>query len=218
MHAVIFAGGTLRLGKAVGAAIASADLVIAADRGAMMALQYGCTPALIVGDFDSLTIPSVDLEKAGSELIRVAAEKDETDTELAVQVAIARGADTITLVGGLGGERFDHTMANILLLAGFRDVSIRIVDGPSICWLLCGPGSTHIQGQSADLLSLLPLTRVARGVLTKGLYYPLNGETLHFGKPRGVSNVFIDEQAEVSITEGMLLVIYTNAQELTGLL
>jgi thiamine pyrophosphokinase len=180
----------------------------------MTALQYGCTPAVIVGDFDSLALPASNLAKIGSELIRVAAEKDETDSELAVQVAVARGANTITLLGGLGGERFDHTMANILLLAGFEDVSIRIVDGPSVCWLLRGPASSRISGQVADLLSLLPLTGEARGVHTKGLYYPLNGETLRFGKPRGVSNVFIHEQAEVSLAEGMLLVIYTNVREL----
>jgi len=150
----------------------------------------------------------------GSELVRAAVEKDETDTELAVQVAIARGADSITLLGGLGGERFDHTMANILLLAGFEDVPIRIVDGPSVCWLLRGPESMSIQGQPADLLSLLPLTGEARGVRTKGLYYPLNDETLRFGKPRGVSNTFTDEQAEVSLVEGMLLIIYTDVQEL----
>ena len=214
MHAVIFAGGTLRPGKAVDAAIASADLIIAADRGTMMAVQRGYTPAIIVGDFDSLTIPPDELEKMGSELVRAAVEKDETDTELAVQVAIARGADSITLLGGLGGERFDHTMANILLLAGFEDVPIRIVDGPSVCWLLRGPGSMSIQGQPTDLLSLLPLTGEARGVRTKGLYYPLNDETLRFGKPRGVSNVFTDEPTEVSLGDGMLLIIYTNVQEL----
>ncbi len=214
MHAVIFAGGTLRPGKAVDAAIAAADLIIAADRGTMEALQRGYTPAIIVGDFDSLALPSNELKKMRSELVRAAVEKDETDTELAVQVAIARGADSITLLGGLGGERFDHTMANILLLAGFEDVSIRIVDGPSVCWLLRGPGSTCIQGQPADLLSLFPLTGEARGVRTKGLHYPLNDETLRFGKPRGVSNTFTDEQAEVSLVDGMLLIIYTNFQEL----
>jgi thiamine pyrophosphokinase len=214
MHAVIFAGGTLRPGKATDAAIATADLIIAADRGAMMALQHGYTPAIIVGDFDSLALPSDELEKMGSELVQAAVEKDETDTELAVQVAIARGADSVTVLGGLGGERFDHTMANILLLAGFEDIPIRIVDGPSVCWLLRGPGSTCIQGQRADLLSLLPLTGEARGVRTKGLYYPLNDETLRFGKPRGVSNAFTNEQAEVSLVKGMLLIIHTNVREL----
>ena len=215
MHVVIFAGGTLRPGKAVQAAIASADLVIAADSGAASALHHGCTPAIIVGDFDSLDpLTAQQLQEQGSRVVPVPAEKDETDTELAIQAAIEQGASAITILGWLGGERFDHTMANILLLAGFETVPIRLVDGPSICWLLRGPGVASIEGQVDDLLSLLPLTSDATGVRTKGLYYPLHGETLHFGKPRGVSNVLMQEHAEVSLEGGLLLIIHTDIREL----
>ena len=213
MHIVIFAGGTLRPGKAVDAAIASADLVIAADSGAVTALDYGCKPSIIVGDFDSLAaLPLQQLQAQGSQVIRAAVEKDETDTELAIQAAIQQGASTITLLGALGGTRFEHSMANILLLAGFETVPIRIVDGPSICWLLRGPGQTAINGHAGDLLSLFPLTSDATGVRSEGLYYPLHGETLHFGKSRGVSNVLIQEQAEVFLESGLLLVILTDKE------
>ena len=147
-------------------------------------------------------------------IIRAAAEKDETDSELAIQTAIEQGASAITILGWLGGARFDHTMANILLLAGFETTPIRLVDGPSVCWLLRGPGRAIIDGQVDDLLSLLPLTGEATGVRTQGLYYPLHGETLRFGKPRAVSNVLTQEQAEVSLEEGLLLLIHTNTQEL----
>jgi len=215
MHVVIFAGGTLRPGKAFYAAIDNADMFIAADSGAATALQYGCTPGIVVGDFDSLDgMLLEDLVRRGSEIRRAAVEKDETDTELAMQVAIEEGATRITLAGALGGARFDHAMANILLLAGFEDVPITLVDGPSMCWLIHGPGSSAIDGQAGDLVSLLPLTSDASGVRTKGLYYALRGEVLSFGKPRGVSNVLIEEHAEVSVEDGMLLVIHTNVEEL----
>src|SRR6266487_6582134 len=215
MHIVIFAGGALRPGKAFYAAINSADMFIAADNGAATALQYGCTPRIVVGDFDSLDeFLLEDFGKRGSEIRRAAVEKDETDTELAVQVAIDEGATRITLVGALGGARFDHTMANILLLAGFEGVPITLADGPSMCWLVRGPGSSAIDGQVGDLVSLLPLTSDASGVRTKGLYYALKGETLAFGKPRGVSNMLIEEHAEISVQGGMLLVIYTDVEEL----
>jgi len=219
MHVVVFAAGTLRPGRAVDEAVTSADLVIAADGGAATARRYGCMPAIIVGDFDSL--PARELaamqqagEQDGIEIIRVAAEKDETDTELALQVALERGASRITLLGALGGARFDHTMANVLLLADFAAVPIRIVDGPSLCWLLRGPGSTSIHGQRNDLLSLLPLTSEATGVRTTNLYYPLHGETLRFGRARGVSNVLTGPRAVVSLESGLLLVIHTATQEL----
>ena len=213
MHAVIFAGGTLQPGSAVEQALANAELIIAADRGAETALQYGYTPALVVGDFDSLTLSIQELEARGSMLVRAPVEKDETDAELAVQIALQRGAHTITLLGGLGGARFDHTLANVLMLAAF-DVSIRLVDGPTTCWLLRGPGSTRIDGQPGDLLSLFPLSGDATGISTRDLYYPLHNATLQFGRPRGVSNQLISKQAEVQLVGGMLLITHTNKQEL----
>jgi len=212
MHAIIFAGGTLQSGKAVDAALVHADLIVAADSGADTALRYGLTPSIIIGDFDSLVIPLQTLADLGCEIIRAAREKDETDSELAVQIAIERGANAITILGGLGGTRFDHTMANILLLAGY-ETPIRIVDGDTTCWLLRGPGSTQISGKTGDLVSLLPLTAEATGVETHNLYYPLHGGSLAFGKPRGVSNVLTSDEAEVSLTSGMLLIIF---QSLAG--
>src|SRR6266516_6780261 len=218
MHVVMFAGGALRPGKAFYAAISSADMFIAADSGAETALQFGCTPCIVVGDFGSLdTAVLQELSERGSEIRRAAVEKDETDTELAVQVAIDEGATRITLTGAFGGARFDHTMANILLLAGFEGIPITIVDGPSTCWLVRGPGSSAIDGQVGDLVSLLPLTGDASGIRSKGLYYALKGEALSFGKPRGVSNVLIEEHAEVSVVGGVLLIIYTNKKELSAL-
>ena len=215
MHIVIFAGGTVRPGKAINEAIASADLIIAADKGAATALSYHCIPSIIVGDFDSLPAPLLQqVRQQQSRIIQAAVEKDETDTELALQVAIQQGATRITLLGALGGSRFDHTFANILLLASFESTPVRIVDGPSTCWLLRGPGHSTIHGQINDLLSLFPLTADAHGVTTSGLYYSLHAETLSFGKPRGVSNFLVQEQAEVSLEQGLLLLIHTNVQEL----
>src|SRR6266516_8215265 len=100
MHVAIFAGGEFKPGRAFHEAIASADLIIAADSGAATALHYGCSPAIVVGDFDSLDAPRLqELKTRGSSIDQVAVEKNETDTELAVQAAIEEGADTITLLG-----------------------------------------------------------------------------------------------------------------------
>jgi thiamine pyrophosphokinase len=215
MHVVIFAAGALRPGRAVDASLDGADLVIAADRGAATAIRYGRTPAFVVGDFDSLDEATLQqLQARGSHIRRASPHKDETDSELAVQLALELGATAVTLLGGLGGARFDHAMGNILLLAGFEQVDMRIVDGPSACWLLRGPGSTSVRGQSGDLLSLLPLTADVTDIYTHGLYYALRGESLRFGKPRGVSNVLSRQQAEVTCEQGLLLLIHSAAAEL----
>lgn len=210
MHVVIFAGGIVRPGKAVDAAIANADMFIAADSGAATALHYHAVPAYIVGDLDSLGEQTLaEARERGSQVIPAQPEKDETDTELAVLVALEHGTTQITLLGALGGARIDHTLANVLLLAGFETIPMRIVDGDSTCWLLRGPGKTSIEGQQGDTLSLLPLTTDAEGILTTGLYYPLHSETLSFGRPRGVSNVLTGQRAEVSLERGLLLVVHT---------
>jgi thiamine pyrophosphokinase len=214
MHVVIFAGGTVQPGSLVDLALANANLIIAADSGAEAASSYGHMPAFVVGDFDSLTISVTALEAKGCQLIRANVEKDETDTELAVQVALEQGATEITLLGVIGGARFDHTIANILMLADIETVPMRIVDGPMMCWLLRGPARTIISGQRGDLLSLFPLTRDATGIRTHNLYYPLQGETLRFGRPRGVSNELTSERAEVSLESGLLLVMHTSKREL----
>jgi|SRR5579872_2315252 len=217
MRTVIFAGGTVKSGKAIYEAIADAELIIAADSGAATALRFGCTPSILVGDFDSLDAYTLQqLDERGIEIQRVPVEKDETDTELAIQVALDRGATSITLLGALGGARFDHSVANMLLLLAVDSVPLWIVDGPSVCWLLRGPGSVPINGHKGDLLSLLPITSDATGVRTSNLYYSLRDETLPLGKTRGTSNLLTQDTAEVSLKKGILLLIHTNAQELGG--
>ena len=218
MHVVIFAGGDLRPGRAVSTALAQADLIIGADRGAATAVDYGYHPSFLIGDMDSLS-PTIrqSLIDKGSILLTSPVEKDETDTELAIQVALEQGATHITLLGALGGARFDHSIANILLLTGYPAGLLTLIDGPSRCWLLQGPGTTVITGQSTDLLSLFPLAGDALGVTTMNLYYPLHNATLTFGKPRGISNHLTQEQASVSLTRGTLLIIHTNKDEYTSL-
>lgn len=209
MHVILFAGGTVLSGSAVEQALTKAEMVIAADSGATTALELGHVPAFVVGDLDSLSQAAIaDLERRGSRIVHAPVEKDETDTELAIELALKQGATRITLLGALGGERFDHTIANILLLAGYPDTPIDIADGNTRGWLLRGPGETLIEGKQGDTLSLFPLMASAKGVHTENLYYPLRGETLRFGRPRGISNVLLGERARVVLDEGLLLVIH----------
>lgn len=210
MRVILFAGGTVQAGLAVTKALAEGELIIAADDGASTALALGYMPAFAVGDFDSLSPQTQEkLEKCGCQIIQAPIAKDETDTELAIEVALKQGASHISLVGALGGTRFDHTIANILLLAAYTTIAIELVDGDAHGWLLQGPGETHITGKEGDLLSLFPLTASAEGVRTTNLSYPLHGETLSFGRPRGVSNTLLTERASVSLAQGLLFIVHT---------
>lgn len=212
MRALVFANGDLNDGPAVQAALIAAEdaLIVAADGGARLALACGLTPALVIGDLDSLSVDETAmLRDRGAAIERVPAEKDETDLELALLEAARRGARPIILIGAAGG-RLDHMLANICLLAmpELRDHDVRIVSGRQTLWLI-GPGEHLLEGASGDTVSLLPLTTEAAGIVTEGLAYPLRGESLRIGAARGVSNVMQAAQARVTLGAGLLLVVHT---------
>ncbi len=122
MKAFIYAGGAVFTDR-IDAAPAPADLTIAADAGWKTAQKLGVTPRLLVGDFDSLGTPPVS---AGVEVVRVPAEKDDTDTQLAVRLALERGATDITLIAGLSG-RVDHTLSTLAILEELEQKKVRAI-------------------------------------------------------------------------------------------
>jgi thiamine pyrophosphokinase len=190
------------------------SFVVAADGGARHAERLGLGLDRWVGDGDSLPPPDLDaLRAAGVPVDLVPAEKDETDTELALKVAVAAGADDIVILGAFGGPRLDHALANAALLAhpalGGRDAVL--LDERSRVRLLRGRGSLGLDGRPGDLVSLIPFGVDGVDVRTVGLRYPLDGETLVLGAARGLSNVRLGEHASVSIGSGALLVVETPA-------
>jgi thiamine pyrophosphokinase len=190
------------------ALIRAADLLIAADGGALPLLRLERLPRLVIGDLDSLDSASqVTLLERGVELRRFPREKDETDLELALAYAAASGATTIDILGALGG-RWDHTLANVALLAltELRGRRVRLLDARQELFLV--HDSAALEGQAGDTVSLLPLTPTARGVTTHGLLYPLQDATLHYERARGVSNVLLEPPGRVSLRDGLLLVVH----------
>ncbi len=189
--------------------LAEAELVIAADGGAAPLLAVDCTPDLVVGDLDSLPTDALaELECREVPIERHPRDKDETDLELALEAARARGARELVILGALGA-RWDHSLANILLLAAprFSGLSLRILgDGQEIGVLHAGR-TLEVTGVSGEILSLIPVGGDAVGITTKGLRFPLRGDTLRFSAPRGVSNEFTGGVATVSLTRGVLLVV-----------
>jgi thiamine pyrophosphokinase len=196
------------------------DLVIAADGGARHAQVLGIAIDLWVGDGDSLGEDGIAaLAAAGVPIERSRPDKDETDVELAVDAAVARRARGLIVVGGLGGERTDHALANVALLAR-ADLIGRptiLLDARSRISLLRAPGPADelaravLGGAPASTVSLLPFGGDARGVTTDGLVYPLADETLTLGSARGVSNVIARRGASVTVRHGLLLVVESPA-------
>lgn len=187
--------------------IAGADLVIAADGGANALVEAGFRPAIVIGDLDSLGATRLALLAAdGVEVRRFPREKDETDLELALLHAVAIGATHIDILGALGG-RWDHTFANVAMLAmpELQGRQVRLIDERQRLFLV--RDQALLEGQRGDTLSLLPLTPTVCGITTRGLFYALDDATLHFERARGVSNILIDPPGFISLREGLLLVV-----------
>jgi thiamine pyrophosphokinase len=193
-------------------------LVVAADGGALKAELLGLVPDVVVGDLDSVSTEAVSsLRQAGTQVLRHDRNKDESDTQLALREAISRGARSLLIVGGLGGRRIDHGLANVLLLtlpelAGCDavllagDAAVRVIGTR-------GPDQLELRGRPGDLVSLLPLSDSVEGVTTAGLAYALEDEPLIQGPSRGLSNVMQGEFATISTHSGRLAVIHGPAQQ-----
>lgn len=216
MRAVIFAGGEISDREAARRALRPEDWIVAADGGSAHCLALGLTPSALIGDLDSADPGlSSTWREAGVEVIPHPANKDQTDLELALLLAVDRGADEILALGVMGG-RWDHSIANLLLAAhpALRGVSLTLSDGRQQARLLETEG--NLQGMPGDIVSLIPIGGDAAGITTTGLAYPLQNGTLTLGSSRGISNVLTGPQASVSLRQGLLLVFLIPAQDPGG--
>lgn len=195
-------------------------LVVAADGGARHAARLGVAIDRWVGDGDSVDPADLArLEAAGVPIERARRDKDESDTELALRVALEVAPDGIVIVGALGGARIDHALANLglpMLEEAASTPVILLSETARIGWLrgpAPGPGSAtwRFVGRPGDRVTLLPLGVGVDGVTTRGLVYPLSNDRLAAGSTRGLSNVIDTPNASVDLRTGILLVIESPA-------
>ncbi|MGM9662347.1 MAG: thiamine diphosphokinase [Oscillospiraceae bacterium] len=180
------------------------DLLIAADAGLSACRAAGLIPDLIVGDFDSL-----GAAPQGENVVRLAVEKDDTDTAHAAELAFERGYRRFVLFGVLGGPRMDHSYANFALAASLARRGGR-------CWLIgegCIVTAIHNgafsfpAGLQGDV-SVFPFGGEAMGVTEEGLQYSLWDARLAGDCALGVSNAFTGKAGRVEVRRGTLLLFY----------
>ncbi len=184
-------------------------LIIAADGGANYCRELDLVPDVIIGDMDSIEYdPGTTADFQDTEIIRHPARKDATDLELAIRLAVDRGAHSLMILGALGG-RWDMSLGNLFLLAlpDLKNIPVRLIDGQQEIFLLTGKKTAVFHGKPGDTFSLIPVNRNVSGITLEGLEYPLVKATLAHGTSQGISNVMIEEKASVSIDSGTLICI-----------
>ena len=207
MKSYIFIGGEVDR-TVLEASIPENALVIAADSGYDNAKMLGFAERcdFIVGDFDSTK------EKAfcsRAKIVRVPAEKDETDTQLAINVALQNGADEIFIVGGLSG-RLDHTLSNLYLIEMLTKIGISscICDGKNRVRYLKERSSLLVSKSDYKYFGLILTSENVKGVTVNGAKYPLNNANLERKNPSfAISNEVLGNFAMVSIKKGGLFLI-----------
>lgn len=193
--------GAAAMGEPV-APIESGALLIAADGGLRHFEALGRSPHVILGDFDSLGyVPE------GSQVFPV--EKDDTDMMLAVRHGLARSCREFYLYGAMDGDRLDHTIANFQTLAYLQTRGARgwLIGKRYLATVIQNEG-VRFSAAATGILSVFAMGTNAEGVSICGLQYPLENGTLSCAYPLGVSNHFVGQTAEISVKNGMLLLLW----------
>ncbi len=184
-HFCILLGGRLKPTERLHRQIAGRR-VIAADGGMVHAETLGVQPEVWVGDFDSAD-PDLQIRHESVPRLKFPADKNATDGELAVEEALARGAGSIVLAGGLGGQS-DHIVGHFTLAVGLarRDISVVITSGDEEGYALL-PGRMTIDVPAGSRVSILPFCDLS-GLTLEGVKWPLKDHHVGLGSSLTLSN------------------------------
>jgi thiamine pyrophosphokinase len=204
--AVIYTGGRAPQLEICRDEITSCDLIIAADSGLDTAIRHHLVPSYLIGDSDSHTqaIP------AGVEVIAHPQDKDETDTELAVELALASGCSQIILIGG-GEGRMDHLISLWSLLHRTGQI-IRWYTAHECVYRLTD--TLDFSGVSSEAyISTVGLDAAPSIVSSRGLKWELTDFSVTLER-QSISNRAVNETVHVELVSGSpvcVIVSYSGA-------
>lgn len=184
------------------------DCIICADGGARHLYKINVIPDYILGDLDSLSSEIINFYKInGVKFTEFSSRKDETDSELCINLAKDLNAKDIYIIGALGG-RIDHTIANINLMYYIKQLGINpIIQTYEEDIFLVNNEKSIIKGNKGDTISIIPIKDDAKGVTLENLEYPLNNSTINYGVPIGISNVMNRDECIITVKYGTLIVV-----------
>ncbi len=204
---LIFAAGD-GLPPELGQDLPLADMVVAADSGYEAAVALGFRVDVLVGDLDSIaTDPLPDHVIVE----RHDANKDQTDLDLALELALREDPGRVVVVGGAGG-RHDHELAAFQLICSPRWRGVGELDwisSRSRCHVVRRHRVVH--GDIGATVTLLAVGGPVGGLTTRGLEWELHEATLEPGSTWGVSNLMRGPVADVWISSGCVLVVFPDA-------
>ena len=185
------------------------DVWIGVDRGALYLIEKGIQPHCIVGDFDSVTVEEfARISEAVDHVEQFQVEKDETDTDLALQKALTYEPVEVFLTGVTGG-RLDHYEATLrsvfLMQQQYPRITFKVMNSQnSIQFLL--PGTYVLTMDNYSYVSFFAYGKTMQNVTLRGVKYETTDEVIEQGTSRFTSNEILG-QGSISFTEGICLMI-----------
>jgi thiamine pyrophosphokinase len=182
------------------------DCIIACDGGANFSQKNKIRIDMIIGDLDSIDQSVLkNYIKQDVIIIRFSKDKDQSDTELAIDHLVSEKISEIDIVGATGG-RLDHTMANIFLLekALRCNVKCKIID--ELHEIILIDSDYTLLGMEGITVSILPFSDFVSGVTLDGFKYNINNKSMRKDHPYGISNIVNKKKATIKMDSGKLLV------------
>ena len=208
MKAAIIGGGVVDNYISFAEEIQKCDYIICADGGIKHLLNVDIPPDVFIGDIDSCDFKAIEKHPIinNTEIIIHSTIKDDTDMQLCIKWALNKGYNELTLFAALGG-RIDHELSNIFNLRYILESNANGMIFADTNRIYITNNKLSVKKEDGFHVSLIPVTEIVSGITLKGLVYPLENADLLQGTSLGISNEFLDEYAEISITSGVLLVV-----------
>lgn len=206
---VIIGGGPLDPHAVAEAAVSDGDTVIAADSGLDAAVAAGLAPDKLVGDLDSISAAGLAWAAAsGIATETFPADKDATDTELALLAAARTAADDLVVLGG-AGDRLDHLLGTLGVLGGQPTAGCTTVSawlGPTNVRVARPDRTVTLEVPPGTTFSVVALHGPCTGVTISGARWPLDDAALEAGSTQGISNQSTGI-VSISVGSGVLTVV-----------
>jgi thiamine pyrophosphokinase len=193
--------------------IQKTDHLIAVDKGIDQIDELGLNPYILIGDLDSIE-PEMLEKYCHIPFHRHPTEKNETDTELALDWCLQQECYSEIIICNDMQGRFDHALAIAINLLKIKSpagekipypVPYRIESENQSIFIL--PDNIEFNNCQGKLLSLIPLSERIVFSRSQNLKYPLDSLIIRDYQSRGISNIITAAKAEILKTEGICLAV-----------
>lgn len=182
---------------------------IGVDGGAYALIEREIIPDAIVGDFDSVSAEQFARMTAAVEHVDIVqSEKDETDTDLALALAVQWQPTEVWLTGVTGG-RLDHYEAAIRAMYRMQKtypaIRFKIINNQNELQFLW-PGKHPLKKSHYQYISFFAYEQPMKQVTLRGVKYETTNEEIELGTSRFTSNEILMD-ASISFVEGICLMV-----------